>query len=255
MKWTKEFTRDRQAYFSRSLIKLKASIQADGPGFDSRITLIPGDCHFLGFAAWHIDKDVAAFRAYISESVRITANIIERFDAGDPIDQSYVSMIVYQELLSGLAAGDFEGSMKLAALMGGRIKAEKEEDSNITLAFGNALKFVVLGEPEGEARRWVDELTIQCSAKQSLNYIGYPRILRSILDNDRAAAQAGFVELLAGHRKLSKGNGFFAGTEHEALCIWGIGLANLARWRGLEIAFSDDLIPQELLVPVKSFAE
>ena len=52
-----------------------------------------------------------------------------------------------------------------------------------------------------------------------------------------------------GHEFIqSKGRGVFRDKEDEMLCVWGIGIANLARWRGLNVDAIPPLIPNDLLV-------
>ena len=42
-----------------------------------------------------------------------------------------------------------------------------------------------------------------------------------------------------------KRGGVFKDTEDEALCVWGVGVANLVRHRGLLVDALPPLIPQE----------
>ena len=87
----------------------------------------------------------------------------------------------------------------------------------------------------------------ECARKGNTYFRGYARIFEAILTGDAEQANAGFVELLKGHRRMCKGNGLFCLTADVDLCVWGLGLANLARSHGLDINISDPLIPAELI--------
>lgn len=56
-----------------------------------------------------------------------------------------------------------------------------------------------------------------------------------------------FDQLINGHRRLSKGRGPFAMSVDQELCVWGIGLANWCRWKGIPVAPRPPLIPEPLL--------
>ena len=53
-----------------------------------------------------------------------------------------------------------------------------------------------------------------------------------------------------GHKRQCKGKGLFKDTVDEVLCVWGLGMANLARMCGLELDKmpDDSLIPSELII-------
>ena len=80
------------------------------------------------------------------------------------------------------------------------------------------------------------------------DFNGYGQVFQAILANDSAAANEGLKAVVKGHQKQSKGKGVFAGMEDEVLCVWGIGMANLAISHGLQMEGVSSFIPQELLV-------
>ena len=56
------------------------------------------------------------------------------------------------------------------------------------------------------------------------------------------------IRSVKGHVRQSKGRGVFKDTVDETLCVWGVGMASLARRHGLEVNGVPPLIPQELLL-------
>lgn len=106
---------------------------------------------------------------------------------------------------------------------------------------------MVVDASEAVRRDWIGRLEGYARAKQP-TLIGYPLVMRAILDGNLAAAQAGLAELLKGHRKESRKDKLFGDSVDEIICVWGLGLANLARWRGLAVDPQDALIPSDLLV-------
>jgi hypothetical protein len=63
---------------------------------------------------------------------------------------------------------------------------------------------------------------------------------------DTANMISGFAKVIEGHTKLSK-RGRYKDTQDAFLCIWGIGLANLAIYRGMRLNLDHSLIPKKLL--------
>lgn len=208
---------------------------------------LAGTLRFLAVADYVLDKDVEAFRSKLAEAAILRKRIIERFDAGEPVSPSYVSMMVYKVLFNALASGDRVLTKELAALMGGREEIESEYDRPFDIALGYALKNIIAMD-DVSALQQVEMLEAACQESANFDFKGYPAILRAILNQDRAAADAGLRELIAGHRRQCSGRGLFNNMEDEMLSVWGVGLANLARMRGVPVGSVDPLIPVDILV-------
>jgi len=156
-------------------------------------------------------------------------------------------MFAYQKLLDALASGDMNVARAFAERMGGRPEPEKEYDRAFEIAMGYGLKAILAGDDAAALARLYD-LEQACTHKDYVNFAGYVPVLRGIVSRDSAAAEAAFPELLAGHRRESKGRGLFSDSVDEFLCVWGIGLINLAGSRGMVIKVDDPLIPADLIV-------
>lgn len=199
----------------------------------------------IGAMGYLVRNDVRLFRKSLAESVNRRAQLMDRFDAGDPISPSLVSMLAYQVLFDALASGDIATATAFAQRLGGRSKVEREYDRDFEIAMGYALK-AILADDDATALARLDDLERACTHKDYLNFAGYVPVLCAIVQRDSAGAEAAFPELLAGHRRESKGRGLFSDTVDEFLCVWGIGLVNLAQSRGLTVKVNDPLIPIEL---------
>ena len=223
--WASDAKRDRTGWETASL--------------KSRVRLI-------GIMDYLMKEDVFSFRRGVSEGVSLELSLYIRFDSGEPINPSWVSMIGYKQLFDSLAAGNFETARALSDRLGGRPDIEKEFDHPFTIALGYLLKSFVDGDGENVKRDRIEAFR-QC---QGRNWGGYTQLFEAILNDDLDQAQAAFPEIIAGHKRESKGQGMsmFDGSEDQFLSVWGIGMANLARSHGLPVQIDDPLIPADLLV-------
>lgn len=201
---------------------------------------------FFGVTEYLVYNDITSFKTKLTESSRLYLSLFVRHNSGEPISESFVSMTSYIQLFNALAVGDFELSKEFAALMGGRDEIEKRNDHPFDYAFGYALKaFVLNNRPDME--RYGEEFSEVCCSDGNLDFSGYADMFRAILDNDSAAANQAVKSIVKGHIKQTKGRGVFKNTDDERLCIWGIGIVNLARHYGLEVSASPPWIPADLL--------
>lgn len=206
-----------------------------------------GTLRFLGVAGYVLDKDVAAFRSDLAEAAAVSVRLFDRFSSGEPVSPSYVSMMAYKELFNALASGEAGLAKAFAERMGGRDAIEREYDRPFDVALGYAIKSILAAD-DVSAARYLGSLEIACQEPENADFIGYATVLRAILKQDGEAAKSAFGEVVAGHKRQSKSGGLFKDTEDELLSVWGVGLANLARMRGLMVEASDPLIPNDLLV-------
>lgn len=232
----------------KHLLQLRANCSSSEKDKNGSATnAMVGTLRFLAVADYAMEKSVDAFRQGLTEATRSSAHLFDRFDAGDTVSPSYVSMMAYKELFSALASGDKVLSEAFAAKMGGRNEIERQYDRPFDIALGYALKSI-LAQDDLSAKRYVEALEVASKESENADFRGYAVVLRAILNRDEGMAKAGFSELIAGHKRQSKGGGLFKDTADELLSVWGIGLANLARMRGLMVEPNDPLIPTELLV-------
>lgn len=207
---------------------------------------LAGSLRFLGVANYILNHDISMFKEYLSEAAAIRKQLFERFEGGEPISESYVAMLSYKALMNALAAGDFELSKELASMMGGRDEIEKEHDHPFDYALGYTLKSFVLNDYHG-MQQWAKNFEAVCTEKENVDFLGYAQLFIAILNKDENKANQGISEIIKGHKKQSKGYGVFKDSEDETLCVWGIGMVNLARYRNLNVQGSPPLVPDDLL--------
>jgi len=200
----------------------------------------------LAVVGFLVEKDVDLFRSSLAEATSRRIRLIDRFDAGDPISPSLASMMTYQALFDALASNDLEAATVLSDRMGGRPAVEQEYDRDFEIAIGYALK-AILAADDATALARLDDLERASAHKDYISFASYVSVLRAIVLRNSMALEAVFPDLLAGHRCASKGRGLFNGGVDEFLCVWGVGLLNLARSRGMAVKIDDPLIPAELL--------
>ena len=176
--------------------------------------------------------------------------LIDQFEAGEPITPDCVSMMGYQQLLDAAASGHFDAARTLAHRLGGRPKIEGLDIRAFEIAMGYTLKAAIAGD-DAMALDRLPALEKACHHKSYVNFSGYALALRGIVSGNTALVETAFPELLAGHRRLSKGRGLFSDTADKYLCVWGLGLLNLARSRDINVSVDDPLIPPELVIKLR----
>lgn len=205
------------------------------------------DLRFFGVADYVLNRDVKSFQLQLSEAAEIRKRMFERFEAGEPVDVSYITMLAYKGLFNALAAANMPLARSLAQHMGGRHDLEKEHDHPFDYAMGYTLRAFVLDDFP-EMQKWPVMLAAACRDTNMPDFQGYVQVFEAMLSGDTAGANRGLVAVVKGHQKQTKGKGVFVNTEDEILCVWGIGMANLARSRGLSVEGVPPLIPDELLL-------
>ncbi len=206
---------------------------------------------FLGIADYVVNADTTTFKTHLTEAATIMLALLERYERGEPIDASLVTMLIYKDLFDALAAGDLELAHALAQHMGGRDELEKKHDHPFDRAMGYTLRAFVLDQREEMGRR-AAEFSVICKDAENADFRGYSHVFGAILAKNVEMADQGLQEIVQGHKKQSKRGGVFKDTPDELLCVWGVGMANLARSRGRAVQDVPPLIPPDLLMPSSS---
>ena len=199
------------------------------------------DHRVFTIAHYLLDHDIDAFRASLSESGRCQIELWQRKNNGEDIFYHFVNVGCFRYLFDTLAGGDFKFATELAQLMEGPVS------NNFNNYIGFSLKYLVLGDEQ----RTLDVAGEYPFDNSLENYRAYHRAFEFIAHRTRNDAE--FNDILAridrAHRRDSRSRqGRFHETTEELLCLWGIGVANLAIHRGLvnEVTFTCDVLPNEL---------
>jgi len=209
----------------------------------------------IGVLDYLLNHNVISFKENLRKAVSFEMELLERYDKGEPIHPSRVSMTCFAELFVALASGDMNLAQNCANLMGGRSEAEEMYDDEFVLSLGYSLKYAIENNLE-KLRLWLPRLKAFCeNPKNSMSeFMGYPLVFEALLERDLEKANAAFQVLVNGHKKKCKSykgpdyGPYFDDSPDADLFVWGIGLANLCRYYGLNVQISDYLIPEELLI-------
>lgn len=201
----------------------------------------------IAVADYLLKDDKGSFRMHLTDAALLRKKLFVRFDAGEAISPSYVSMLSYKALLNALSAGDILLAKDLARQMGSRESIEREYDHPFDRIFGYTLKYFTLNEATA-GHQWLIEFKVLCADPDNADFRGYCDVFEGIQKGNVSKAQEGLASIVWGHRRQSKGGGVFRDSEDELLSIWGLGIANLARTAGLPVESPGPLIPDDLLV-------
>lgn len=202
---------------------------------------------FIGVAGYVVNSDVDYFKSFLQNSAKIRIQLLNRFEREKLISKSYVSMISYKSLFTALASGDIELSKQLAVLSGGRDKIEVEYDHPFDLTLGYALKSLVLNSDD-QAEKISQFKVVVSSDSDNSDFVGYVEGFEAIYTGNVELFFNAMKKVISGHKRQCKGSGVFKDTEDEVLCVWGLGLINLAIARGMSVEFIDSLIPKPLII-------
>jgi hypothetical protein len=194
-----------------------------------------------------VNGNAGAFQSNLRECVGQRLQLLQRFDRGEPIDGSLVSMLASYGLFEALAASDLQLSIEYARHLGGRTEIEKQNDLPFVESLGYTLKYAVLDE-KAEWSRWGRRLIDACQQiKENVNFLGHAQLIDAIRAGDLVKAEHAMEDVISGHLAECEQHLMFGELDKD-LCLWGIGLANLCRWRGLRVRARSPLVPEGLLV-------
>lgn len=212
----------------------------------SASNMVASALRLLAVSEYHLNHDVRAFRELLAECANVRLRMFERYDEGGEISPSYVSMISYKAIFNALAANNIELAKALSERIGGREEVEGEYDRPFDIALGYALKSVVLGG-DHSADKSLSLLATECGRSTNQDFRGYELALRGIMNSDARLVRQGLASIVDGHRRQCRAGELFSDMEDELICIWGLGVANLARSRHVVIDALPPLIPADLI--------
>ncbi|WP_417389940.1 hypothetical protein [Gimesia sp.] len=213
----------------------------------SNTNMLALDLRFFAIADYYLKHDVDSFKSQLSEAAELCNSLFLRYDEGEPIDDSLVSMLSHKSLFNALAANNMDVAKRLASNMGGRDVLEKKYDHPFDYVMGYTLRAFVLNDSD-EMKKWLPKLVVACEKSKTTDFTGYAQVFQGILEKNSLLANEGFQLLIRGHLRLTKWNRIFANSVDEILCVWGIGMANLAVSHQLQIEAIPPLIPGDLLI-------
>lgn len=203
---------------------------------------------FQAMVALVLDGDIDTFRRRLSESVQLTLSLYQRFERGDPIGDSFVTLHGHRDLYSALALGDRETATDFARHLIRQHDLSRGKIRTVDLAFGMCHCAFVVNDRQG-MEHWAAKFGERSRSGGEKSYIAYHDVFVGILHESVDEIKLGIENVAKLHRRQCGINRLFDVTEKD-LCIWGIGMVNLARWHGLQALAHPPLIPEHFLVPI-----
>ncbi|MFT3684724.1 MAG: hypothetical protein QM783_07295 [Phycisphaerales bacterium] len=203
-------------------------------------------CHSASIHSWVRKASVNLYRQLAKRSAELHLELVKRSERGDPIADSRIGFMSYQRLFDGLASG----SLPLAADVAGRIlsRTTKIPDpvSAFDRSFCQALCAFVFQSPDRAIQLEKFKPMLESSATKP--FAGYGAAFEAMLNSDRESLNRAILDIAEGHIKLGK-TGVWKETVDRELCVWGIGIAQLAKSYNLDADIDHVLIPGALIRP------
>lgn len=200
---------------------------------------------FLGIAEAVLKKSVQSFRQRLALAVELKLSLLKRSANGEPIDNSYLSLLCYQDIFNALAAERLDLAESLCHSLRVRTTNIDQQLDVFDQKLGAMMIALVLDLPDLSKR--IEELEAVCRQSDNADFAGYAMVAKGIVQQSQTISQEGLRQIEQGHKKQSKRGGIFHGFEDEVLCVWGIGMSNLARYRGIQLSPIPPLLPEELV--------
>jgi len=205
---------------------------------------------FQAMAAYVLDHDLTAFRRLLRETAEMRLSLLRRFDLGEPISSSLVTLLAHRELFLPLALGDREMSREFAERLITKEQLSRRQIRPIDMAFGMCLcSFVVHDQTAME--KWTVEFANRCQRPGGKKISGYLDVFSAMLEQNIDGINQGLDQVAKLHLRQCTPSGVLS-VEDRDLCVWGVGMVNLARWCGFPVGPRPPLIPAELLVSLES---
>ncbi len=204
----------------------------------------------LGEFEYLLNRDVDMFKKYLTESTLIEQELFENFEKGLPVDPSYVAITTFWKMFKALATGNIDLAKNFARYNGGRFEIDQEHATPFAVNFGYTLKYFIEGTDKKSQKMCLEKLAADCKTEHYRPFRGYVTVFEALLENDSDKVNRGFEEIVVGHIEECNGKGdrYFYGIDDQDICLWGVGMANLAIHYGFTVSLNHPLIPRELLL-------
>lgn len=144
-------------------------------------------------------------------------------------------------VMDSLALGQWDISVELMQLVE---HATKEGSHKFIINLFRCVKAFLYEEKELE--NYIDQ-AITFWTKDTKSFVGFGYGFKAIYHKDAQAFEDALQQVVKGHKKLVRPGSIFTGVD-AVIPIWGVGLVNLARMKGLDFTFDHPTIPAELII-------
>ena len=206
---------------------------------------VAGTKRFLSAAYFVRDRSADRFRQLMNEASSLRISLVDRFQAGEAISESYVSVTPLLEVMLGsLAANDLQMAAAAASVVGKYPSIEQAYDRREIISVGHCLAELILNPGQTNEELW-SRLEKHTAGKVGESEMS--SLLKAIQHFSTSEFEAALTSFLSCYKRLTT-KGRWKDSEHELVPLWGLGLCNLAIHRGLRIS-PPAIIPAELLAP------
>ena len=174
--------------------------------------------------------------------------LYERYGAGEKVSSCFLDDDTYRNLWNALASGNWSISYKLMEHIY-KYNKDLSKSTPFDRYFNYMFQITILDVKHDKN---VFKEMREVFLKKYKSYAGYPVCFEAIYNKNNEAFEAGFKEVMKGHRILCRRGAEFGDTEDEIIAIWPLGLINLARMKGMDVSVDDELVPKDLLAECAS---
>lgn len=204
-----------------------------------------GDKYFgLGLVHWYYHNDKIEGKKYFYRASLCREWLAVHYEEyKEEIGVRNVAPEAYKELYYGILSGNKEQAKKIAELVV-KYQDVKEPGWYVNILLGNSLVNILLHN-DSQANKWIDELELLKSKRGMKQYIEGPgRAMRGLANHNVEELNAGLNYMLRHHVAKMKREG---NTLEQIFAYDSIGLAMIAKDRGLQITVKHELLPEEYL--------
>lgn len=202
-----------------------------------------GENRFLAVADYHENKDPVLFREDLRKALSYLLILSEAPHEAPEKKFFREELSELSHVMDSLAVGDLGFTRRM-------MDPYKDLTYKRMTPLMGYLHFFLSGFLYGTPAHFKDVLeeAEMHWSKRLKSYVGYSLAFKAIYEEDSEAFVDALTVLLKGHKRLCHPFGIYGGTEDEVIAIWPLGVANLARLKGLTFDFNHPLLPRELII-------
>ena len=204
-----------------------------------------------GTYGYMLNEDRSFFFENISKSVECTLKLLEQHEYLAEEDSSRLGVQHEENLLSAFICTDFTSAKQIADYNGPYV-----ELGDVTYHYQILYYFchtIVVAPEELETLLPYLDAYIEHPRKEERYYKGYGQVIKAIIQRDEEALHAGATKVLEDHVNLTgedNADTFGFGPD-SYICLWLLGLLNLAIALGMKVDIDHKYLPKDLLADPK----
>jgi hypothetical protein len=199
--------------------------------------------YLLSSLEWYLYKSSFKFFDYMKKSVDFKKMDYELCKKNNPNFKTYYPM---SEVLMSLSSGDKKLINIFSVFLDDNHDYDEKPSSHPAPWLYRCLIVLVLDRYNDQFPTFMEKLKKGYSTKKWGKLMPYAELIDAIWTRDEVAFHTTLETLANTHKSMLRGL-FSDEIEQKLLCLWGIGLCQLARIKGMNIDFDHEYIPRELI--------